>query len=441
MQLVRPLFFSTKQISAKLTAQISLSNGISATSVAQETETEKNEICITIKQKFSSLGRILNTFEENKIPILEVKRILSNQKIYSEQDTTYHITFDAASTPNLFNHVLNEISSFANIAREGYVYDVPWFPISIKELNMQARDLIPIEGDDHPLYWDKEYQKRRNELADISKNSKIEEPISYLNYTEKEKNTWTYVYDRIRPLHAKYMCKEYNEVASIWEKECNVTSKEIPQLEDVSQWLRSRTGFRMKPVHGILSSRQFLNGLAFKVFYCTQYVRHHERPEYSPEPDVLHELFGHASMLGDQTFADLSQQFGLLSLGASDENLAKLGALYWYTVEAGACKENSQVKAFGASISSSIAELQHFASEKANYRTLDPFKELPFDIKLQFLQQKYYVAQSFKGALEVLLKFGESLQRPFSAWYNTSTEKIEVDKKIIFKKESAPKKD
>ena len=82
--------------------------------------------------------------------------------------------------------------------------------------------------------------------------------------------------------------------------------KTIPQLDSISKYLHSKTGWRLKPVGGLLTQREFLNGLAFKIFHSTQYIRHHATPEYTPEPDIIHELIGHAPMFAHKEFADFS---------------------------------------------------------------------------------------------------------------------------------------
>ena len=74
---------------------------------------------------------------------------------------------------------------------------------------------------------------------------------------------------------------------SLFKQHCGFSRDNIPQQRDISNFLKKRTNFQMRPVAGLLSSRDFLNGLAFRVFFSTQYIRHRSQPLYTPEPGKL----------------------------------------------------------------------------------------------------------------------------------------------------------
>ena len=64
----------------------------------------------------------------------------------------------------------------------------------------------------------------------------------------------------------------------------------------------------------------------------------------------------------------------MASLGATERDIDKLAAIYWFTLEFGMCKERGKKKAYGAGILSSVGELEYCLSEKPKYFPLDPFE-------------------------------------------------------------------
>jgi phenylalanine-4-hydroxylase len=314
--------------------------------------------------------------------------------------------------------------------------EVPWFPRHVSELDLIAeRTLdagVELESD-HPGFKDTEYRARRRHIDGLARRHRHGQPVPRVAYTERETATWRTVYERLKPLHEAYACAAYLGAVRELEAECDYGPDTIPQGRDVSDFLSSRTGFSIRPVPGLLGAREFLAGLAFRVFFATQYVRHHSRPLYTPEPDVCHELIGHAPMFADPAFADLSQEIGLASLGAQDRDVERLARCYWYSVEFGLLREEGELKAYGAGLLSSFGELGHAFGTEPPRPTLSPWDpavaaQQPYPIT--DYQPAYFVADSMHDARQRMRDYCRNLPRPFYARYVRATQRIWVDRAV-----------
>lgn len=316
--------------------------------------------------------------------------------------------------------------------------EVPWFPRHISELDRVAAHVMDAGTDltaDHPGFHDQAYRARRAHIDQQARAFRHGDELPLVTYTDAEQATWRQVYERLHELHEHYACREYLHIAEELRRHCGFGAQEIPQVRVVSAYLQSVTGFSLRPVAGLLSSRDFLNGLAFRVFFSTQYIRHHSKPLYTPEPDICHELIGHAPMFADPAFADFSQDIGLASLGASDAEIERLARCYWHSVEFGLVEEDGARKAYGAGLLSSFGELA-YACQPAGQepgpqlRPWDPVQAAAQDYPITEYQPVYFVAGSLRSAQAQMRSYCESRPRPFHAKLNPVTGSIWVDRAV-----------
>jgi phenylalanine-4-hydroxylase len=301
-------------------------------------EVPRTSVLLALTDRVGALHDVLRYFWKHNVNIcrIESRPVYSrNRDVNSSAGATaqqrrfdFFVDFEGSSHDANVRQLLDDLRGLTDQLLLLDAKSVHWFPRHISELDRIAhRTLdagIDLEAADHPGFHDAVYRARRGDLARLSSEHQWDQPIAHIDYTAEETMVWTTVWERMEPLWEQYACKEYREALQEMQVNCDYRRDNIPQQQTISEYLQSRTGFRMRPVPGLLSSRDFLNGLAFRVFFSTQYMRHHSQPLYTPEPDLCHELLGHAPMLSDADFADFSQEIGLASLGASDDEVVKL---------------------------------------------------------------------------------------------------------------------
>ena len=251
---------------------------------------------------------------------------------------------------------------------------------------------------DHPGFRDPEYRARRNAIAQIAMGYRPGSPIPSAPYTDSEHDVWQTVWKALGPAHRAHACAEYLNCI----ERLAFDPDRIPQLSEVSKKVEALSGFRLEPVAGLVEPRVFLESLANGVFLCTQYIRHYSTPLYTPEPDIVHEILGHAVTLASRRFAEINRMFGeAVKRTKSKADLDRLARVYWFTIEFGVLRENGEVKAYGTGLLSSAGELEEM--RKAELCPLDLALASNHNYDPTHYQSILFCADSF-NSMEAMVK-------------------------------------
>nr|XP_023015237.1 tryptophan 5-hydroxylase 1 [Leptinotarsa decemlineata] len=439
------LYRSGEEWNYKEDSPIGLKPQQSQSEEKQPEEKEKLSIIFTLKNQVGGLVRALQAFQDLGI---NVQHIESRQSQTAENQVDFLVDIECETrkleqvgrllkrevlTMVIGKYGGSEENEFPPptplSATASFDFDeMPWFPKKISDIDL-AQNILMYGSEldaDHPGFKDPVYRKRREQFYKIAMNYKHGQPIPKVKYTPEEIKTWGTVFRELQKLYQQHACKEYLENWPQLVKYCGYREDNIPQLQDLNVFLKRKTGFQLRPVGGYLSARDFLAGLAFRVFHCTQYIRHSTDPFYTPEPDCCHELLGHMPLLANPTFAQFSQELGLASLGACQEDIDKLATLYFFTVEFGLAKEEGQLKVYGAGLLSSVAELKHAISSPETVKRFDPELTCQQECIITDFQLGYWYTDSFEEAKEKMRTFAEQIKRPFGLRYNPYTQSVEV---------------
>jgi len=214
----------------------------------------------------------------------------------------------------------------------------------------------------------------------------------WAKYTPEEHALYRRLFERQSKLVPRYACPEWIEAIAGLD-----AAHEIPRFDEISKNLRSKTGWEIVAVPGLIPDDAFFTHLANRRFPVTVWLRRPEEFDYIVEPDVFHDFFGHVPLLFERTYADHLHEYGKGGLKAMRLDAVKmLARLYWYTIEFGLIETTRGVRAYGAGLLSSGGELR--------YSVEDPKpRRLPFELErimrteyiIDRYQETYFVIDSF----------------------------------------------
>jgi phenylalanine-4-hydroxylase len=221
----------------------------------------------------------------------------------------------------------------------------------------------------------------------------------YAAYTEEQHNTWAELTGRALPELEKHAAREYLEGFEI----IGLQRDRLPNLALISERLEPRTGWNSTPVSGFLPAQAFFEMLAARRFPTTTWLRNRESLEYTPEPDIFHDVFGHVPMHAHKVFADFLEHYGRVCAAIDDDGaLEKLGRLFWYTVEFGVILQRGELKVYGSGLISSHGECSNVIQGNCSIHRFSLDEVLETKVKVDELHTLLFAVSSIDQIYEAM---------------------------------------
>ncbi|MEC9373023.1 MAG: phenylalanine 4-monooxygenase, partial [Planctomycetota bacterium] len=191
----------------------------------------------------------------------------------------------------------------------------------------------------------------------------------------------------------------------------NLRPDRVPDLREVNANLMPMTGWQSLGVPGYLPAKSFFAFLAQRRFPTTVSVRPKTSMDYLPEPDIIHDVFGHVPLHADPVFADFLQTYGQAALHTDDEyHTERLARLFWFTVEFGLIREDGRLKLYGSGLISSDGEGHHaLESPDVDRRPFEMKRVCETTFEIDHYQPILYVLDSFEQLRDAMNSYAERL--------------------------------
>jgi phenylalanine-4-hydroxylase len=239
-------------------------------------------------------------------------------------------------------------------ARKLVEYGVPIDP-EVMVTPPEATELELEPG--HPGLGDPFYIQRRKNLFALCRRHRLEQlgpPL--IDYTSEETRIWRDVSPKLNELHIRHACQIYLAA----KRDLAINQQEIPQLRTLGERVQRETNMHLVPAEGALPYRTFYQYIGRRGFPVTQFIRHGSHPEFTPEPDMIHDCLGHVPPLMNHDYAELLTLIGkAVSATNSGEHVLALKRFSWFSIEFGLIEDAGETRVFGAGILSSTGEIPY----------------------------------------------------------------------------------
>jgi len=180
-------------------------------------------------------------------------------------------------------------------------------------------------------------------------------------FSEEQHAIWADLYTGIHQVYLlEHLCQEWKDGLALLE----LDPLHIPTIAHLNDHITPRTGWHIeRTVVRYTLADDWYKKFAQRIFLITDYLRTRDQIEFTPEPDMFHDIFGHLPYLTMEFYARIENKFAPAYLKATQEEREVIKRLAWYSTEFGLVIQDNRFKVFGAGIISGRAEFANAIME------------------------------------------------------------------------------
>ena len=230
--------------------------------------------------------------------------------------------------------------------------------------------------------------------SEIRPSSLLDVPVrqDWEQYTDSDHEVWQLLYaKRMRELESTA-----SDVFLRGAELIGLSETSIPDLAEVNRRLEPRTGWNAVPVGGFLPAKEFFASLSRRRFPTTVTIRARENIDYTPAPDIFHDVFGHVPLHSDPAFANFLQRFGeAATLAKTQTEVEMMARFFWFTVEFGLVAERGRTRIYGSGLISSAGDAANALGPNCDRRPFSVESVISQPFRIDELQNVLFVVESF----------------------------------------------
>jgi phenylalanine-4-hydroxylase len=228
-----------------------------------------------------------------------------------------------------------------------------------------------------------------------------------VEFTPKQHDIWRRLYERQAPQVSQHACREY----LVGSENLGLPPDRIPSVKWLNDRITPRTGWRtVRTTVRYSDAVQWYQHFGRKEFLITDYVRSADELDFTPEPDLFHDVFGHLPYFTSPEYVEIQEMFApAFHRAKTDEQRESVKRLAWFSTEFGLIREDGKLKMFGTGLISSSGEMLHVLAGNTPVLPFSAKTIVGFEKAIWSYNEQLFVFESLRGLKTELATYFDTL--------------------------------